>query len=163
MAWVEKDHNDHPISTPLQRAGLSTTRPGCPERHPAWMDGWIAIFRVKHSFTFRRRFWVIRNNIQVSLHVCIYVLHPQDWNIGAQWGWSSALHSLWLESLWVQIVSSSLGVQESLAKQTQGLQIGQGFLEKIIFQGFLWFFITNCSFWTWKTLFSEFQPQALLS
>ena len=36
MAWVEKDHNDHLISTPLLCAGPPTTRPGCPEPHPAW-------------------------------------------------------------------------------------------------------------------------------
>ena len=36
MAWVEKDHNDHPVSTPLLCAGSPTTRPGCPEPHPAW-------------------------------------------------------------------------------------------------------------------------------
>jgi len=34
MAWVEKDHNDHRVSTPLLCAGLPTTRPGCPEPHP---------------------------------------------------------------------------------------------------------------------------------
>ena len=33
MAWVAKDH--HLISTPLPWAGLPTTRPGCPEPHPA--------------------------------------------------------------------------------------------------------------------------------
>jgi len=36
MAWVEKDHNDHRVSTPLPCAGAPTTRPGCPEPHPAW-------------------------------------------------------------------------------------------------------------------------------
>ena len=36
MAWVEKDHNDHLVSTPLQCAGSPTTRPGCPGPHPAW-------------------------------------------------------------------------------------------------------------------------------
>jgi len=36
MAWLEKDHNDHLVSTPLLRAGLPTTRPGCPEPHPSW-------------------------------------------------------------------------------------------------------------------------------
>ena len=36
MAWVEKDHNDHLVSTPLLCAGSQTTRPGCPEPHPAW-------------------------------------------------------------------------------------------------------------------------------
>ena len=36
MAWVEKDHNDHRVSTPLLRAGLPTTRPGCPEPHLTW-------------------------------------------------------------------------------------------------------------------------------
>ena len=36
MAWVEKDHNDHRVSTPLLCAGSPTTRPGCPEPHPAW-------------------------------------------------------------------------------------------------------------------------------
>jgi len=35
MAWVEKDHNDHLVSTPLL-CGSSATRPGCPEPHPAW-------------------------------------------------------------------------------------------------------------------------------
>jgi len=37
MAWVEKDLKDHLVSTPLPCAGLSTTRPSCPEPHPAWM------------------------------------------------------------------------------------------------------------------------------
>ena len=27
MAWVEKDHNDHRVSTSLLHAGLPTTRP----------------------------------------------------------------------------------------------------------------------------------------
>jgi len=40
MAQVEKDHNDHLVSTPLLCAGLPTTRPGCPEPHPAWL-GWL--------------------------------------------------------------------------------------------------------------------------
>jgi len=31
MTWVEKDHNDHQVSTPLLCAGSPTTRPGCPE------------------------------------------------------------------------------------------------------------------------------------
>jgi len=34
MAWVEKDRNDHLVSTPLLCAGLPTTRPGCLEPHP---------------------------------------------------------------------------------------------------------------------------------
>jgi len=43
MAWVEKDHNDHWVSTPLLCAGSPTTRPGCPEPHPAWpwMPPWM--------------------------------------------------------------------------------------------------------------------------
>ena len=36
MVWVEKDYNDHLVSTPLLHAGSPTTRPGCPESHPAW-------------------------------------------------------------------------------------------------------------------------------
>jgi len=36
MAWVEKDYSDHWLSTPLLCAGSPTTRPGCPEPHPAW-------------------------------------------------------------------------------------------------------------------------------
>ena len=32
MAWVEKDHNDHRVSTPLICAGSPNTRPGCPEK-----------------------------------------------------------------------------------------------------------------------------------
>jgi len=39
MAWVEKDHNDHRVSTPLLCAGSPTSRPGCPEPHPASKDG----------------------------------------------------------------------------------------------------------------------------
>ena len=35
MAWVEKDHSDHPVSTLLLCAGSPTTGPGCPEPHPA--------------------------------------------------------------------------------------------------------------------------------
>ena len=31
MAWVEKDRNDHWVSTLLLCTGSSTTRPGCPE------------------------------------------------------------------------------------------------------------------------------------
>ena len=36
MAWVAKDHSAHPVSTPLLCAGSPTSRPGCPEPHPAW-------------------------------------------------------------------------------------------------------------------------------
>jgi len=36
MAWVENDLKDHLVSTPLPQAGSPTTRPGCPELHPAW-------------------------------------------------------------------------------------------------------------------------------
>jgi len=39
MAWVEEDNNNHLVSTPLLCAGLPSTRPGCPEPHPAWMQG----------------------------------------------------------------------------------------------------------------------------
>ena len=34
--WVEKDHSDHLVSTPLLCAGSPLTRPGCPEPHPVW-------------------------------------------------------------------------------------------------------------------------------
>jgi len=43
MARVEKDHSDHWVSTPLLCAGPPTTRPGCPEPHPAWI-------KRKHAF-----------------------------------------------------------------------------------------------------------------
>ena len=36
MAWVEKDLKDHPVATPLPRAGSPSPRPGCPEPHAAW-------------------------------------------------------------------------------------------------------------------------------
>jgi len=36
MAWVEKDYNVRLVPTPLLWAGLPTTRPGCPDPHPAW-------------------------------------------------------------------------------------------------------------------------------
>ena len=36
MQRVAKDHNDHLVWTPLPQAGSPTTRPGCPEPHPAW-------------------------------------------------------------------------------------------------------------------------------
>jgi len=32
MAWVEKDHNDHLVSTSLLFAGSPTTGPGCCKR-----------------------------------------------------------------------------------------------------------------------------------
>jgi len=35
MTRVEKTHNDHLVSTLLLCAGPPTTRPGCPEPHPA--------------------------------------------------------------------------------------------------------------------------------
>ena len=35
MAWVEKDHSDHGVPTPLLCTGPPTTRAGCPEPHPA--------------------------------------------------------------------------------------------------------------------------------
>jgi len=31
MAWVQKDHNDHLVSTPLLCSGSPIARPGCPE------------------------------------------------------------------------------------------------------------------------------------
>ena len=42
MAWVEKDRNDHQVSTPLLCAGLPITRLGCPEPHPAWRPPTLA-------------------------------------------------------------------------------------------------------------------------
>ena len=53
MAWVEKDHNDHLISTPLLCARSPTTRPGCPEPHPAWIPAShhpfaASVFQVWH-------------------------------------------------------------------------------------------------------------------
>jgi len=36
MIWVEKDQKDHLVTTPLPWAGSPTTRPVCPEPHPAW-------------------------------------------------------------------------------------------------------------------------------
>ena len=49
MAWVEKNHNDHLVSTPLLCAESPTSRPGCPEPHPAWpwMPPW-ATCSVRH-------------------------------------------------------------------------------------------------------------------
>jgi len=38
MAWVGKDLKDHQVSTPSPWEGLPTTRPGCPEPHPALLD-----------------------------------------------------------------------------------------------------------------------------
>ena len=38
MAWDEKDHKDNLVSTSLLCAESPTTRPGCPEPHPAWED-----------------------------------------------------------------------------------------------------------------------------
>ena len=42
MAWVEKDHSDHPVSAPLLCAASPTTRPGCPEPQPGLecLQGW---------------------------------------------------------------------------------------------------------------------------
>jgi len=59
MAWVEKDHNDRVVSTPLLCAGLPATRPGCPEPHPAWpwmppgmghpQPPWASMFLLKQQ------------------------------------------------------------------------------------------------------------------
>ena len=48
MAWVEKNHSDHLVSTPLLCAGSPTTRPGCPEPHPTWP--WIPPEMSIHNF-----------------------------------------------------------------------------------------------------------------
>jgi len=47
MAWVEKDHNDHVVSTSLLCAGSPTTRPGCPEPHPAWPWKFYCICKIE--------------------------------------------------------------------------------------------------------------------
>ena len=39
MDWVERDLKDHLVSTPLPWAWSPTTRPSCPELHPAWPPG----------------------------------------------------------------------------------------------------------------------------
>jgi len=36
MAWIEKNLKDHVVSASLLCPGSPTTRPGCPEPHPAW-------------------------------------------------------------------------------------------------------------------------------
>ena len=61
MAWLEKDLKDHLVSTPLLYAGSWTTRPGCPEPHPAWpwmppgmghpQSPWATCFTVSVDFT----------------------------------------------------------------------------------------------------------------
>jgi len=37
MTWVEKDHNDHRVSTPLLCGWSIIARPVFPEPHPAWL------------------------------------------------------------------------------------------------------------------------------
>jgi len=39
MSWAEKALKDDLFSTPLPWAGSATTRPHCPESHPAWKKG----------------------------------------------------------------------------------------------------------------------------
>ena len=51
MAWVEKDHNDHLISTPLLRAGLLIARPGCPK--PQTALPWIIEAQGIHNLLFQ--------------------------------------------------------------------------------------------------------------
>jgi len=66
MAWVEKDHDDPLVSTPLLCAGSPTSRPGCPEArfdllegrggggmHPTWKDSggrWLRLWGCSCSF-----------------------------------------------------------------------------------------------------------------
>jgi len=50
MAWDEKDLKAHLVSTPLQWAGSPTTRPGCPEPHPACWGHCDQNSILKHSF-----------------------------------------------------------------------------------------------------------------
>jgi len=78
MAWVEKDHNDHPVSNPLLCTGSPTSRPGCPEPHPAWPwmppgmghlpdDQWVFLeLALTHLSASQRKHW--RNVSQESIH-----------------------------------------------------------------------------------------------
>ena len=68
MAWVEKDHSDHRVPTPLLCAGSPTTRPGCPEPHPAWP--WVPP-GMGHP--------------QPPWATCSSVSPPSEWNRGYLW------------------------------------------------------------------------------
>jgi len=72
MAWVEKDHKDHRVSTPLNCAGSPTTRPGCPEPHPAWP--WSLQGSVIHS--------LLGQPDPVGHHAA--AAHPLAWGIDNQ-------------------------------------------------------------------------------
>jgi len=50
MAWVEKDHNDHLVSTPLLCAGSPTTRAGCPELTACPISFFFIIFLLACAF-----------------------------------------------------------------------------------------------------------------
>ena len=51
MAWVEKDHNDPLVSASLPWAWSPTTRPGCPEPHPAFLPEGRLVFILITSVT----------------------------------------------------------------------------------------------------------------
>lgn len=36
MVWAVRDQKDHLVSSPLSRAGTSSTRPGYSKSHPTW-------------------------------------------------------------------------------------------------------------------------------
>jgi len=57
MDWVEKDHNDHLISTPLLCPGSPATRPGCSEPHPAW--SWMPSGMGHPQLNFPRTSWLL--------------------------------------------------------------------------------------------------------
>jgi len=59
MAWVGKDHNDHPFSTPLLCAGLPTTRAalwgcviGTTNVKPLLLEGPLNRFQLHSCFSF---------------------------------------------------------------------------------------------------------------
>ena len=56
MAWIENDHSDHLVSTPLLCTGSPNSRSGCPEPHPAWVWSVIIVclegFKALSSFLF---------------------------------------------------------------------------------------------------------------
>jgi len=51
MAWVDKDHNDHLVSSPLLHTGSPTSRPGCPEPHPAWIWHCLTLKKMNNEWS----------------------------------------------------------------------------------------------------------------
>jgi len=94
--WPEKDHNAHLVSTSLLCAGPPTSRPGCPEPHPAWpwmphpwrhsQPPWSACSSVSPPSVWKSEKWIFgymsltHNYLDFLFCVC-FLAAPRGWGL----------------------------------------------------------------------------------